>query len=83
MSTARRPTETAASLYETDDHAWVLEQAALLRAGRAAELDAIKLAEELEDLVRPVRAASASRRSSTSFGSLTFNIAPSVAASYM
>jgi hypothetical protein len=56
MSTARQPPATA-SLYETDDHAWALEQAALLRAGRTAEIDAANLAEELEDLTRAWRAA--------------------------
>ena len=58
MSTARRtPPEAPASLYDADDHAWVLEQAALLRAGRTAELDLADLAEELEDLARAWRAA--------------------------
>ena len=51
---AQRPT---AALYETDDHAWALEQAALLRAGRTADLDAANLAEELEDLARAWRDA--------------------------
>ena len=52
MSTARRPTE-AASPYEADYDAWIAEQAALLRAGRTAELDLGNLAEEVEDLAAP------------------------------
>ena len=40
------------SLYDTDPHAWYVEQAALLRAGRVAEADLAHIAEELEDLGR-------------------------------
>jgi hypothetical protein len=43
---------TDATLYEQDPHAWYFRQAALLRAGRIAEADAIHIAEELEDLGR-------------------------------
>ena len=35
--------------YETDLHAWAMEQAALLRAGRLDAVDAANVAEELED----------------------------------
>lgn len=37
-------------LYDRDYYSWALEQAALLRAGRFAELDLENLAEEVEDL---------------------------------
>lgn len=37
-------------VYEADFHAWVQSQAALLRAGRLAELDLEHLAEELESM---------------------------------
>ena len=36
--------------YEDDVHAWALEQAALLRAGRFADLDVSNLADEVEDV---------------------------------
>lgn len=39
-----------ADLYERDYYTWALEQAALLRAHRFAELDLENLAEEVEDL---------------------------------
>lgn len=39
-------------LHERDFYAWALEQAALLRAGRLAELDLENLAEEIEGLAR-------------------------------
>jgi hypothetical protein len=38
------------SLYETDFYSWALEQGALLRQRRLAELDLDNLAEEVEDL---------------------------------
>lgn len=38
--------------YETDFYTWTQQQAALLRAGRLAELDVSNLAEELEDMGR-------------------------------
>lgn len=39
-------------LYERDYYSWTLEQAALLRARRFAELDLENLAEEVEDLAK-------------------------------
>lgn len=41
--------------YETDFYTWTQEQAALLRAGRLAELDTINLIEEIEDMGRGER----------------------------
>lgn len=42
--------KTAGGLYEDDRYAWALEQAALLRAGRLAELDLENLIDEVEDM---------------------------------
>ncbi len=36
--------------YERDLYGWALEQAALLRAGKVAEADALNIAEELDDV---------------------------------
>jgi hypothetical protein len=36
--------------YERDLYSWAIEQAALLRAGRIAEADALNIAEELDDV---------------------------------
>src|SRR5437870_7790133 len=36
--------------YERDLYSWAVEQAALLRAGRIAEADALNIAEELDDV---------------------------------
>lgn len=36
--------------YDGDLYSWALEQAALLRAGRIAEADALNIAEELDDV---------------------------------
>ena len=38
--------------YDKDFHAWAMEQAVLLRAGRLAEVDADNTAEEIESLGR-------------------------------
>ncbi len=38
--------------YETDVVAWAQEQAALLRAGRLTEIDAVHIADEIEDVAR-------------------------------
>ena len=43
---------TKPSAYEHDFYAWTAEQAALLRAGRVAELDLDHIAEEIETLGR-------------------------------
>ena len=40
----------ATASYEGDYHAWTVEQAAALRAGRLSELDVQNLAEEIDDL---------------------------------
>lgn len=47
---APAPLEARAS-YRGDLHAWAMEQAALLRAGRIAEADLLNIAEELDDIV--------------------------------
>ncbi len=44
-----------ASKYHTDFHAWAIEQAELLRAGRLAEADATNIAEELASMGRSER----------------------------
>ena len=36
--------------YDSDLYSWAVEQAALLRAGRIAEADALNIAEELDDV---------------------------------
>ena len=38
--------------HEDDPHAWAFEQAALLKAGRLADLDILNLADEIEDVGR-------------------------------
>jgi hypothetical protein len=48
-SQAAAPAETRAT-HAGDLHAWAREQAALLRAGRIAEADALNIAEELDDV---------------------------------
>ncbi|MGY2050576.1 DUF29 domain-containing protein [Methylobacterium sp. JK268] len=52
---AAGPAEDRAA-YERDLHAWALEQARLLRAGRLDAVDAEHIAEELESLGRSERA---------------------------
>jgi len=44
--------DAAHALYETDLHAWSLEQARLLREGRLGEIDAENIAEEILDVGR-------------------------------
>jgi|KBSSwiS6_1023812.scaffolds.fasta_scaffold24176_2 hypothetical protein len=39
-----------AARYDRDLYSWALEQAALLRAGKIAEADALNIAEELDDV---------------------------------
>ena len=43
--------------YEDDLYAWALENASLLRAGRLTEIDALHIAEELEDMSKSERRA--------------------------
>jgi Lhr-like helicase len=44
-----RPAARAAT-YDRDLYSWAVEQAALLRAGKIAEADALNIAEELDDV---------------------------------
>jgi hypothetical protein len=48
MDDRTKPTRTAR--YEEDLYSWAVEQAALLRAGKVAEADALNIAEELDDV---------------------------------
>jgi hypothetical protein len=53
LSKERKGTEASTvsrTTYENDAHAWALEQIELLRAGRTDEIDAINIAEELQDV---------------------------------
>lgn len=47
-----RPKAKPATAYEADFSAWLYEQAELIRSGRAAEIDAENVAEELEGMAR-------------------------------
>jgi len=49
------------TLYERDLYAWATRNAALLRAGRLAEIDYMNIAEELESMGRSERRALGSR----------------------
>lgn len=49
------------TLYERDLYAWATRNAALLRAGRWAEIDRMNIAEELESMGRSERRALGSR----------------------
>ena len=49
LAETKAPVEAPAATYTGDLHAWAREQAALLRAGRVAEADALNIAEELDD----------------------------------
>lgn len=44
-------------LYEQDFYAWAMKNAELLRQGRISEVDAMHLAEELEDMGKSNRRA--------------------------
>jgi hypothetical protein len=48
MDDRTKPDQTAR--YDEDLYGWAVEQAALLRAGRIAEADALNIAEELDDV---------------------------------
>lgn len=52
---------TPSARYETDVIAWAYQQAALLRAGRFAELDIEHIADEIEDVARSEQRELASR----------------------
>lgn len=43
--------------YDADYHAWLTANAALLRAGRLSDIDAVQIAEELEDMGKSERRA--------------------------
>lgn len=43
--------------YDVDYHAWLTSNAALLRAGRLADIDAMQIAEELDDMGKSERRA--------------------------
>ena len=58
---ATRVKLTTAQLYEQDFHAWAKAQAALLRAGRYADLDLEHLIEEVGDLGEALRRSVRSR----------------------
>ena len=45
-----RPADEGAARYDRDLYSWAVEQAALLRAGKIAEADALNIAEELDDV---------------------------------
>lgn len=47
-----RPKAGTATAYEADFSAWLYEQAALIRSGHTAEMDAENVAEELEGMAR-------------------------------
>lgn len=48
--TLARAEASSRTRYEDDYHAWILEQVALLAAGRLSEIDAANIAEELADV---------------------------------
>jgi len=50
--TGQRPAEEGreAARYDRDLYSWAVEQAALLRAGRISEVDALNIAEEIDDV---------------------------------
>lgn len=43
--------------YDVDYHAWLTSNAALLRAGRLSDIDAVQIAEELDDMGKSERRA--------------------------
>ncbi|MBW9247736.1 MAG: DUF29 family protein [Acidithiobacillus ferriphilus] len=61
MSTARQIEQQPPELYEQDYFAWTQQQASMLRSGQLSGMDALHLAEEIEDLGRSERRALASR----------------------
>jgi len=61
MSTARQIEQPLPELYERDYFAWTQQQAKMLRSGQIAGVDALNLAEEIEDLGRSEKRALASR----------------------
>jgi hypothetical protein len=62
MPFSSSPEETTmSSIYDTDFYAWTQEQAALLRAGKLAEIETEHVAEELESMGASERQALSSR----------------------
>ena len=51
-STRAKPPTPPRTRYEDDVYTWVLEQVALLQAGRLNEVDALNIAEELADVAK-------------------------------
>src|SRR3982751_6885999 len=49
-SRRRNSSEREPARYDRDLYGWAVEQAALLRAGRIAEADALNIAEEIDDV---------------------------------
>jgi hypothetical protein len=47
-----KPPASPRTRYEDDVYTWVLEQVALLQAGRLTEIDALNIAEELADVAK-------------------------------
>jgi hypothetical protein len=47
---AKRAAGQEPARYDRDLYSWAIEQAALLRAGRIAEVDALNIAEEIDDV---------------------------------
>jgi Domain of unknown function DUF29 len=50
MDDRTKPTHPGAARYDRDLYGWAVEQAALLRAGKITEADALNIAEELDDV---------------------------------
>ena len=61
MSTARQIEQHLPELYERDYFAWTQQQATMLRSGQISGVDALHLAEAIEDLGRSEKRALASR----------------------
>ena len=59
--TPTSPDQDHVDLYNRDLHAWTVEQAALLRAGRLSEVDAQHIAQEIEALGRTEKREMVSR----------------------
>lgn len=57
MTLAYKTPPQQPDLYETDYYAWLVENAALIRAGRVGEADLANIAEELEDTGRSEKRA--------------------------
>ena len=54
---AEIPNDDLSALYDRDLYAWAVANADLLRAGRITEIDAVHIAEELEDRGKSERRA--------------------------